>query len=841
MKDETKIIDIKQDNSMMIKSGYVLILLSLMNMGLAFYLAEDKGDQPFAFVSHAFAFIYFIAMFVQNKRERDGYWRFNLEIFSLGAYLCIVSSFALNTSIEIFDTMNEWVYYYLAIAYLPMLIYPIRKYLSQPMRILFHLLNGLAVPLTLYFIIYLIPVWHIGFLAGFFFALSMNLFSPALLFICQIAYFIKDYRNHSVLASTIIGIMLPVTFLIVFSWTWNNRIETIHSNLVHARDYTYLPAWLKTAQFLDKDFYNDLITKEGLVYEMKNSNNMLFGRANNNLNIPTKHDPLITFANLFLKESPLATGDKEKIMILQEDLKHNSNRQLWRGTDLHTATVDNFIELYPSYRLAYTEKIFTINNTTKSRWRPEQEAIYTFYLPEGSVVTSLSLWINGVEEHSRLTTKGKADSAYVSIVGVQRRDPALLHWREGNKVSLTVFPCGPDENRQVKIGITSPLTYKEGKLIFENIYFEGPDNQSTYEVSQITIPDHSIASVNVPDHFHLEGADYKYEGAYLPYWEISMDAPELSKSPFSFKDKTYILSETKKNTMEFTPKKIFLDVNKSWTRTEYSNIIQSMKKLKIPVYVFDQKMVEINDINSISMFDYLTKLNFSLFPIPLIKHPDEALLITKGTNMGPELVDLKDCEFHTWLKAYLKKQSHPIRTICLNENLSKYLHPIEQFHLLDCQFLSLDESLTLLANNQFIVNQNDANKTVIKSANMLIEEFKGGSESIAPDHLKRLYAYNTILKKVGKEYFQSMNYQTGELIDLAKESHVISPISSMIVLETLKDYDRFGIEETKDGLKNATTNNSGSVPEPHEWLLILLTSLLLLFIYYKKRTSDYFA
>ncbi len=43
---------------------------------------------------------------------------------------------------------------------------------------------------------------------------------------------------------------------------------------------------------------------------------------------------------------------------------------------------------------------------TFSRSR-QQEAVHFFYLPEGAVATSLSLWIDGVEEKSRLTTPPK--------------------------------------------------------------------------------------------------------------------------------------------------------------------------------------------------------------------------------------------------------------------------------------------------------------------------------------------------------------------------------------------------------------------------------------------------
>ena len=43
--------------------------------------------------------------------------------------------------------------------------------------------------------------------------------------------------------------------------------------------------------------------------------------------------------------------------------------------------------------------------------RGQKEAIYSFQLPEGSVATSLSLWVNGIERKGVLTTKEKAKEA----------------------------------------------------------------------------------------------------------------------------------------------------------------------------------------------------------------------------------------------------------------------------------------------------------------------------------------------------------------------------------------------------------------------------------------------
>jgi hypothetical protein len=105
------------------------------------------------------------------------------------------------------------------------------------------------------------------------------------------------------------------------------------------------------------------------------------------------HDPLVVIAHFF--SDKILINDEDKISILKSlfNGRHQTEERLWTGIDLHTQQVISTIRLWPENHLAYTEKIITVTNNSNARWQHQQEAIYTFQLPEGSVVTSLSLWI----------------------------------------------------------------------------------------------------------------------------------------------------------------------------------------------------------------------------------------------------------------------------------------------------------------------------------------------------------------------------------------------------------------------------------------------------------------
>lgn len=61
----------------------------------------------------------------------------------------------------------------------------------------------------------------------------------------------------------------------------------------------------------------------------------------------------------------------------------------------------------------------------------------------------------------------------------------MIHWQEGNTVSVRVIPCTPKESRKFKIGVSSPLRKENDQLIYENIYFDGPTAMKATETVQL--------------------------------------------------------------------------------------------------------------------------------------------------------------------------------------------------------------------------------------------------------------------------------------------------------------------------------------------------------------------
>jgi len=74
------------------------------------------------------------------------------------------------------------------------------------------------------------------------------------------------------------------------------------------------------------------------------------------------------------------------------------------------------------------------------------------------------------------------------------------------------------------------------------------------------------------------------------------------------------------------------------------------------------------------------------------------------------------------------------------------------------------------------------------------------------------------------------NGEDSTLVAEAQKAYVVSPVSSLVVLESQIDYDRFDIKDVDKSLKNASMKSNGAVPEPHEWALIIIVVGVLVYL-----------
>lgn len=819
-------------------TGLIMLILSAIVFVITVSAQANQVMGVF-FINYTISAGYFVVLVIHGIAKHK--WRFmrnKLEHTIILLLIWFVSAYSLNREMNVFDDSVAWLCVYVVAAgliFLAGIFYEVMPDISR--RILFFLL-GSAFILFFYLALFLFPLYGVSIIGVLAIGISLHTYIPACIAAVVIVLLIRAIRKDTNTAWFFgAGALWPVSVCLVFVLIWNNTDKKINQLLnQNTLNEAKIPAWMVVSQKIERSAITERILKAGLVYhEADVARNFFWGdMPSQSFDQKKQHDPLVVIAGLFSQRPNLDEQERIKILKSMYDSRHHAQDRLWAGDKLETISVVSNVKLFPEYRMAYTEKTLTIRNTSGWEWG-NQEAIYTFYLSEGSVVTSLSLWIDGKEEKSRLTTKAKADSAYKQIVGVEQHDPSVIHWQEGNNITVRVFPCPVNENRKFRVGVTSPLRKDGDKLVYENIYFEGPVADKALETAQISFSD-KPEQLQLPEGCHeVSKGVYQADRDYEPYWEISCKAPQLAGKGFSFNGSNYTVADLKPQYGKFDATAVYLDLNSAWTMQEIQDVYDHVKAK--PVYTYTNELERLTDKNLDSIYNEVNAYSFSLFPVYKIADPEHALIISKSTEVTPNLQDLEGSEFAKRLAGYLETPKQ-IRLFSIGNQLSPYLKALKELRVLNYESGTTQELFGMLGEHQFVQNQENDSTVVIGNAKFLIKKTSGISTGTAPDHLLRLFAYNDIMKKVSANYFNN-NYVQPDVIGEAEKAYVVTPVSSLIVLETKKDYERFNIGDSKNSLKNASMKSSGSVPEPHEWLLILLFAVIAAYLILNSRKSRY--
>ena len=805
--------------------GLIIYAIAVVLFGSTFFLPDKEAV---FFINFLFVWIYRIVIW-------EGRWKFpdrNQNILFL--LIANVSAYSLNRILPVFDVSTNWLAAYLIVLNGALLAYCFRKQLPDWIEYTLVPILASGLVFNLYESFYLLPLYPFSIIASFFFLFSLHSFLPIwwLIFLSKLTapYFNKDSRYLYLL---IAGLLIPIFISMGFITQWytlNRQIKSVAHQTAIKQTEPDLPRWVALSQVIEDGWMSRKILKAGLVYAVGNINIDEFTPSFGRMNERKKHDPFVVIASALSKPIQLKGAENKHLLNAVFNQRHQTEPKLWSGKDLETTNVATTIEVFPASRIAYTEKVINIALNRSDAWPRQQEALYTFYLPEGAVVTSASLWVDGEERPSYLTTRNKADKAYKRIVGRERRDPLLIHWQEGNRVTVRVFPVRFNLPRQFKIGITSPLIEKEGELIYTNPDFDGPYWEFAKEQTRIIGVGDQLSFLSKLA-FERAGNDWTYEGIYQSDWQLQMEAPLLSNDVFSYQDNHFQLVPYQATTTFFKAESIYLDINKSWSKKEFNQIWEQIKDRKVFAHI--GYPVPLTESNKDHIFKRLQEYNFSLFPFHLITSPSTSLVITKNNVLTPVLDDLKGTTFLNKLNDFVLKNPDPIKVFDFGTVPSLYLKSLKELRRIHSYTDDIETLSSFLQRDLFIQNMETDQLLLLPNMGIGIQQVQQATASTtAPDHLMRLYTYNDLMRKIGLNYFKREKLEDA-LVAQAEQAFVVSPVSSLIVLETQADYDRFNIKKSKDSLKNASIKNAGSVPEPGEWLLIILSLSIAIFLWWK--------
>jgi XrtN system VIT domain protein len=812
--------------------GYILLTISFAIFILCDQLGiKERDPQLTIFFFHYFlGIVYVIALLYHRSFGLAKSWKKeNIHHTIIALNLFLISAFALNRSVAVFGISTTGLSIYLVLSSLTLLSFRYLEKLPAWVNGMQLFFLGAGIALYGYLTIAAGSFYFPGSLGFVAFGIGGHIFVPVALLASAILLCIYSRLRISSLLWCLGGTLSMLIIAANFTIAWKQRISDIETTMDQSILYpeASLPGWVKVAQSIPDDWLTRKILQSDQYHVIGQHRSDDWDFVISNRGDVRKHDPLVLIASA-VKELSLPGEDRVKILQALGASRHGSEERLWSGDMLSTASIVSDVLIFPRLHLAYSEKYFTVRNgAEKGGWRGNsQEAIYTFQLPEGSVVSSLSLWIGGKEEKAILTSKQKATEAYKTVVGVEARDPSVVHWQEGNLVTVRVFPCTTEEERKFKIGITTPLAEKNGFLIYKNIAFLGPDPTDAAETVRLRFAGDKQV-MTLPGFDLNDKGDLVRQGKYQPDLTVSIKAQPIASNNFSHGGFNYEIASYKAVYEKVQIKKIYLDLNSAWEDTELTEAQGLMDSHE--VYVFsDQGFVRLSSENFTSLSNELRSKNFSLFPYHLLPDTKGSVVVTKG-NFSVHLADLRDSPFATSVAGFFST-GKKVKVYNLDGGASTYTATLRELRAFEFAQGSLSALKQLLTQKKFPSTIESEDRVLLHDARLVISRSKTTEpqENNAPDHLARLFGYNDIVRKIGSKYFTG-DFVTDELVKEASGAYVVSPVSSLIVLESKKDYERFDIHGNANSLLNASMDSTGAVPEPHEWALIVLAGCFVLF------------
>lgn len=792
-----------------------------------------------AFILHyGFFLVFFFGLLLRRdpekgKRVRFSRLNYNILLLILGN----ISAYALNRLLPVFYDSVDWLTAYLFIFNGALLFFAIRK--EREPDVINHLLVaiiGSGLLFSIYQAFYIFPIYGFTAITFWFFGISLHALIPIWFIVISIKV-LKKYAAVSNLYqyAIIAGITIPALLTMGFAYRFHQVNQQFKLAYAEEKSPFYnqdLPAWVNASKNISTGRMTERVLKSGTFYNVLRENHFALGIDGiGRMNVKMKHDPLIVVGALVSGSLDIPYSERTRLLKTMYNQRHETDPRLWRGDNLSTTSIETNVRLYPAHRLAYTEKNLTIQNDNS--WvNNQQEALYSFYLPEGSVVTAASLWIEGEEQKAILTTRAKADSAYQTIVGRERRDPLLLHWQEGNRISVRVFPCTPKSERKFKIGITSPMDYDGEKLTYKNIDFEGPNWMLANETIQIKADDQP-SGFSAALGFSEQDGYWRYDGRYRSDWSVSCDAVPLNTTPFYFDGQAVQLTEWTAKTTQFKAEKIYLDLHREWSKRTVNSLLKAHPDKEF--YVYNNQFIKLDSKNKKDLLGRLLRHNYSLFPFYELPKEDNIIVITHQGLLSPALDDLKKTSFYKKTSQGLTDRKGAIPVFHIGSSPNPYLKTLRELRFLHYTEGSTKALNNYLKQNTFPKSNEDDNDVFLRPAKVQLTKTAAPNPvaTTAPDHLWRLYAYNNVMRKIGRDYFRKDQHWQ-EQIEEAEAAYVVTPISSLVTLETQADYDRFDIKQSDKTLGNANLGGGGAVPEPYEWMLIIFGLLTAVWMWFGK-------
>ncbi|MEW4922938.1 MSEP-CTERM sorting domain-containing protein [Algibacter sp. 2305UL17-15] len=343
----------------------------------------------------------------------------------------------INTNFDgVFGNFNTaWFY---GIALINGIIIGISPFKNPRGRLILYAARCITFSFTFYFFIVFLPYLPLSVIAIIAIGLGFLMLTPLVLFVIHVQELSRDfkflksfYKSPVLIAIGVIGVFVMPS-AVALSYSKDRHV--LHDTL----DFVYTPDY-------EKDYKINKASLENTLAVVKHN------KSRNSSFLMSSQTPYlssffnwIVLDNLTLSDTKIKTI--EKIFFNTDSFGLRTERL--RNQDVNISNI-NSNSTYSETDNTWTSWIdIEITNANNSNFTSEYAT--TINLPDGCWINDYYLYVGDRKEMGILTEKKSAMWIFSQIRNMNR-DPGLLHYLTGNKVSFRVFPFAKNEVRKTGI------------------------------------------------------------------------------------------------------------------------------------------------------------------------------------------------------------------------------------------------------------------------------------------------------------------------------------------------------------------------------------------------------
>lgn len=281
---------------------------------------------------------------------------------------------------------------------------------------------------------------------------------------------------------------------------------------------------------------------------------------------------------------------------------------------------------------------------------------------------------------------------------------------------------------------------------------------------------------------------------------------------------------------------ICIGINDAVSRSQWIDLIERLHGLDIPMKIVSDEIHDVTGLDDAKSYLSSKEMpSVNLLPFQLF-HEDETLWVTAGERRSVPVSELNPSQRFSALSTL--KGEKPALVAVVNGRKSEYVQSLADPGLLEIVAEDSETLMQRLTERKRPYVLEDANSIALPLTGYRLIRLEERVEGVkGGDLLIRLAYYRQLMRLLGDRYFDKKRTDD-DLLALARRGMIVSPVSSLIVLETERDYRNAGIDDDVSELGMSELAEPGAAPEPGEIALAVILLIAMFLFFYRDRLKE---